>query len=281
MARGGRSVTTVARRILGAMGLTIQRTRTPAEVRCSNLGEGEIIRARLAQLGVTSRFCVDIAASDGTTMSNTYPLYEEGWAGVAAECDPGKFAALAAVYARFPGVTLMRCMVTPDNVTTLLEASSTPAEFGFLNLDIDGYDYFVLERILHRYRPRLMCVEVNEKIPPPLKFTVRWDPRYAWSGDHFYGASISKMHELCAAHHYALTELHYNSAFLVPAELWKGPSLGPEEAWRAGYRDKPDRREKFPWNANMEDLLTMSGGDAIAALHERFRERHGMYELSL
>jgi len=281
MSRSGGMARALARRVLRAIGLEVRRTPRAAATHFSHLGEQEIIRALLAQLGLASGFCVDIAASDGTTMSNTLPLYEAGWGGVAAECDPAKFAALAAVYARFPRVDLMRCMVTPDNVTALLEVSAAPEEFEFLNLDIDGYDYFVLERILHRYRPRLICVEVNEKIPPPLKFTVRWDPRYVWAGDHFYGASISKMHELCVAHHYALTELHYNSAFLVPAERWNGPSLTPEEAWRAGYLDQPDRREKFPWNADMEALLSLPAPDAVAALRERFRGREEFYELHL
>ncbi len=281
MAATGGVLKGFARRVLRAMGLTVRRIPPARSTHYSNLDEQGVIKRLLSHLGVASGFCVDIAASDGTTMSNTYPLYEDGWTGIAAECDPGKFTALAAAYARFPAVDLARCMVTPDNVIALLEASSTPKEFGFLNLDIDGYDYFVLERMLHRYRPRLICVEVNEKIPPPLKFTVRWDSRYVWAGDHFYGASISKMHELCVTHHYALTELHYNNAFLVPAELWNGPSLSPEQAWCTGYRDKADRREKYPWNANMDDLLSMSPEGAIAALRTRFRDRDGMYDLSL
>jgi hypothetical protein len=275
------TVKSFARRALRGMGLTVHRASRATNAQFSNFDEQRIIQVMLSQLAVTSRFCVDIAASDGTTMSNTYPLFSDGWAGIAAECDPDKFVKLAAAYASFTGVALMKCMVTPDNVTSLLEVSSTPTDFGFLNLDIDGYDYFVLDRILHRYRPRLICAEVNEKIPPPLKFTVRWDPRYVWAGDHFYGASVSKMHELCVAHHYALAELHFNSAFLVPEESWHGPSLTPEQAWRVGYRDKPDRREKFPWNADMDDLLAMSAGDAVAALRERFRDRDGMFELYL
>ena len=156
----------------------------------------------------------------------------DGWTGIAVECDAQKFSNLAEHDARFPGVALARCMITPENVVALPQATSTPEEFGFLNLDIDGYDSFVLDRILHQYRPRLICVEINEKIPPPIKFAVRWDPRYAWAGDHFYGASISKMHELCVSHHYALTELDYNSAFLIPSELFQGTPRPPEQAWR-------------------------------------------------
>jgi hypothetical protein len=64
-------------------------------------------------------------------------------------------------------------MVTPNNVVSLLLANDTPKEFAFLNLDLDGYDYFVLEQILTHYRPKLICKEINEKIPPPIKFSVK------------------------------------------------------------------------------------------------------------
>ncbi len=281
MAADGWTLKAVARRALRTMGLEVRRAPGEASSHYSHLDEQEVVRRSLARLDVSCRFCVDIAASDGTTMSNTYALFDEGWAGVAAECDAQKFSRLAEHYVRFPDVCLARCMVTPDNVLALLQATATPKEFGFLNLDIDGYDYFVLDRILHQYRPRLICVEINEKIPPPIKFAVRWDSRYAWAGDHFYGASISKMHELCVAHHYALTELHYNSAFMIPEELFEGTSLSPEQAWCEGYRDKADRQRKFPWNSDMDDLLTMSAADVLTSLRERFRERDGMYELHL
>ena len=40
----------------------------------SFLDEQTIIEKYLAQIAVSNKFCVDIAASDGTTMSNTYAL---------------------------------------------------------------------------------------------------------------------------------------------------------------------------------------------------------------
>jgi hypothetical protein len=36
---------------------------------------------------------------------------------------------------------------------------------GLLNLDIDSWDYFVLEEILAEFRPQLAIVEVNRLIP--------------------------------------------------------------------------------------------------------------------
>lgn len=47
-------------------------------------------------------------------------------------------------------------MVMPDTVVSLLSAN-IPRD-GVLSLDIDSYDYAVLEQILNYYRPRLICV---------------------------------------------------------------------------------------------------------------------------
>ena len=38
-------------------------------------------------------------------------------------------------------------------------------KIGFLDLDIDGYDYFVLETLLSKHKPKLISCETNEKIP--------------------------------------------------------------------------------------------------------------------
>jgi hypothetical protein len=249
--------------------------------RFSMLDEQPIVARRLERLNPSHRFCVDIGASDGTSMSNSCALYLEGWAGLAVEADAVKFSKLARAYAALPAVGLARCKVTPLNARALLEGHGVPEDFGFLSLDIDGYDYFVLRDVLSRFRPRLVCVEINENIPPPLKFTVTFDPGYAWAADHFFGQSISQVSLLCHEFRYSLVELHYNNAFLVPDEINPFPSLTAEEAYATGYRDRPDRKAKFPWNAPMEELLGMQPSEAMTFIRAFFRKYEGRYSCSL
>ncbi len=243
----------------------------------SNFDEQVIIQKYVSELKIQQRWCVDIAAGDGTTMSNTYSLFRGGWNGLAVEYDAKKFARLSKVYQNFAGVCLAKCKVTPPNVLALLKANQLPADFGFLNLDIDGYDYFVLEQILEVFRPSLICVEINEKIPPPVKFTVRWNPDYAWAGDHFYGQSLSQLYALCLAKRYALAELHYNNAFLIPSEISPYAGLTPEIAYQQGYLNKTDRKQRFPWNANMERILTLPPNEAIVSVKNHFKKYEGKF----
>lgn len=252
-----------------------------ADQRFSNLDEQSAIDGYLRDLKINEGYCVDIAASDGITMSNTYALYRKGWSGLAVEFDSIKFSRLAENYANFQGVNLSKCMVTPLNIVSLLQAHGAPANFDFLNLDIDGYEYFVLEKLLEAFRPKLICVEINEKIPPPIKFTVKWDKNYVWASDHFYGQSLSQLNILIELHNYALVELHYNNAFLIPVELSPSPSLTPEEAYRLGYLEKPDRKEKFPWNENMEEVLHMAPGKALDFINRFFKKYENLYRVSI
>lgn len=225
-------------------------------------------------------YCVDIAASDGTSMSNTYTLFTRGWSGLAVEYDANKFASLATRYRVFPEVHLCKCKVTPLNIVSLLTANEVPRDFDFLSLDIDGYDYYMLEQLLMQYRPRLICAEINEKIPPPLKFTVKYDPLYEWNVDHFYGQSISSLHSLVSSYEYSLVDLHYNNAFLIPSELCSKRSLTPEEAYCQGYKDKTDRKEKWSWNADMEEALHMKPEDALDFISRYFEKYKGKFEIS-
>ncbi len=275
-------IKSLVRDVFRKVGLEIRRiSSTDSENRIySMFDEQSIIHGylKLNAVDLESRYCVDIAASDGIDMSNTYSLYKNGWRGLAVEFDARKFESLARSYVNFPNVNLAKCMVTPLNILSLLSANEIPDRFDFLSLDIDGYDYFVLEQILGRYRPKLICAEINEKIPPPIKFTVKWNPSYAWAEDHFYGQSISQLHMLATKHQYALVELHYANAFLIPLEYSLKSSLTPEEAYQSGYLGKSDRKEKFPWNDNMEELLHMKPDDALVFINRFFGKYKGMFD---
>ena len=277
-----KKVSPLIKAVFQRMGLEVQRLpKMKSNGVFSHFDEQIIAKKYLDSLNIKDKYCVDIAAMDGVTMSNTFALYKEGWGGLAVEFDSENFSHLSYIYKDFKNVNLAKCMVTPLNVLSLLAAHEVPKEFGFLNLDIDGYDYFVLEQILLKYRPRLICTEINEKIPPPIKFTINWDPNYVWATDHFYGQSISQLHLLCLKHNYAIVELLYNNAFLIPLECKPKSMFSPQEAYRLGYLEKADRKKKFSYNANMEEVLRMKPEDALRFIETFFAKYKGRYVASI
>jgi len=178
-------------------------------------------------------------------------------------------------------VNLVRSYATPENVINILKSANTPKKPLFMNFDIDSYDYFVLQTLLEKYRPSLISVEINEKIPTPIKFAVMYNRNHEYTGDHFYGMSISMLGDICKEHSYDIIGLNYINAFLVPHEDNSFTTYSPDEAYRVGYKEKKDRKEKFPWNANMEELLSMTPDQGIQFIRNFFSKYEGKYILTI
>ncbi|MEO6655703.1 MAG: hypothetical protein ABIO36_06430 [Pyrinomonadaceae bacterium] len=246
----------------------------------SNFGEQQIIDKYVESLKINSRTAVDIGAGDGIRSSNTFHLFSDGWKGVGIEVDEAKYERLKKTYSSFAGVAASNEMISPGNASDVLTTYSVERDFGILSLDIDGNDYWVLDAILSNYRPQLIISEYNEKIPPPIKFTVEFDPDF-YLRNHFFGYSIAKLDDLLQKHNYALLEVEYNNVFLAPKELAGAFGKSAEAAYREGYRDRSDRKEKFPSNENMEILHSLEPEAGIEYLEKFYQEHRGKYRIEL
>ena len=265
-----KSLRKIAKGVLNSMGVELRAIRPSGGSQYSYQAEEAIIKRLLGTLDQVTQVYVDIGAAGGVNGSNSFALVNAGWSGLAIELGGDEFSKLAYEYRNHSRINLARTKVTPDNVLPLLASNGIPKNFGFLTLDIDGYDYFVLENVLTEYRPSLICAEINEKVPPPVKFTVTYDPNYAGPQGHLYGQSLAQLNVLCEKHDYAIVELEYNNAFLVPRELNKLPEFTPEEAYHKGYLDRPDRLSKYPWNSDMEAIHNLSPQQAVEFIQNKF-----------
>ena len=197
----------------------VRRTRAALpNSKVSNFNEQQIIDKYIERLGITNRTAVDIGAGDGIRSSNTYHLFANGWSGVGIEVDEAKSRRLAKAYSSFQNVSASSTKISPENAAEVLTSFSIGPEFGVLSLDIDGNDYWVLDAIFTRFRPRLVVSEYNEKIPPPIGFVVEYDPEFQLR-HHFFGYSIAKLKDLLDKHNYVLLEVEYNNVFIAPAEI--------------------------------------------------------------
>lgn len=226
----------------------------------------EYLRQLFAELGIQKGVCVDIGAFDGLNHSHTIDLLRQGWSGLAIECEPARFARLAEVYRVFKDAAAARHLITPESVLPLLQAYGIPTDFDFLSLDIDSYDYYVLEALLRVYRPSVICAEINEVIPPPIRFAARFKPDFAFDPyDRFYGQSLAMVCDLAQIHGYVPLRIHYMDVFLLDARLIGGPSPDLAELYRKGVLDqpRPDYYSYYPfaveklWQATPAEGLEM------------------------
>ena len=224
------------------------------------------------------RTAVDIGAGDGVRWSNTHALFLEGWNGLAIEADSRKFRKLKRTYRRSPNVSTCNEPATPDRIARLLRSYKIEKDFEVLSLDIDGNDYWILQSILEEFRPQLIVTEINEKIPPPLRFITKYDPEFRLR-HHFYGFSIMSLADLCRQFNYAILEVEYNNAFMAPRDLALERAVDPETAYRAGYMDRPDRKEKFPLNFDLDEVLSLPTDEALIFLNSFYAKERGKYYL--
>ena len=183
----------------------------------SRFDEEKVLAKYIAALLPSGHSCtaVDVGAGDGVRWSNTYALFKCGWKGIGFETDRRKFRKLVRAYRQYPGVFACGERVTPETVAPLLKSYGVERNLEVLSLDIDGNDYWVLQAILREFRPRLIVTEINEKIPPPIRFIAKYDPDFQLR-HHFYGFSIMSLADLCRRYDYGILGLEYNNAFLAP-----------------------------------------------------------------
>lgn len=248
----------------------------------SNFGEQEIIDKYVRTLNLTdhNRTFVDIGAGDGIRKSNSFDLLRNGWNVLGVECDARAFANLAAVYRFYPNGLACRCQVTPENAVDLLNTFRVEKDLAILSLDIDGYDYWVLDALLSAFRPRLVISEYNEKIPPPVKFVVNYSPDFTLR-HHFFGYSIAKLKDLLSKHNYVLLEVEYNNVFLAPAESSPPLVTSVEQAYLDGYRNRPDRSKKFGANEDLEILNDLDPRECLEFLVHFYSKYENEYQICL
>jgi hypothetical protein len=241
--------------------------------------EHEYIDRLMPTPSAENRFFVDLGASDGIEINNVYQLCTRGWSGLSVEADSARFARLAVTYARFPSVFLSRARITPENVVALLKSALCPREFAVLDLDLDSYDYFVLEAILDQYRPSLIVTEINPMFPPPIKFTLLVGDEPSSQADWFYGMSVSQLDALAAQAGYNIVDLNGYAAFLMPSELDPQPRRLAAELFETGYRSRyPDAAQPPPQLRGLSDLQP---NEAVKRINQYFADRDGRYTCSV
>lgn len=249
----------------------------------SGAGERVELEYLVSQVVPGPGYVVDIAASDGLSQSSTVGLFSaQGWKGLAIEMDPSKFSSLALSYSRMTGTSLARMRITPMNIVSTLQAFEVAPDFTVLNLDIDSYDLRVLESLLKGgFYPGIITMEINEKIPPGVFFTVEFDDEHYWQGDHFYGCSLDAACEIVQPFGYSLHKLQYNNAFFVRSDLSNEGvgDLAPDLAFELGYKKAVNRSSLFPYNSDVDHWLDLEPTDAVKAVTRFFNGYSGKFSI--
>jgi len=227
-----------------------------------------------------NKFFVDIGAQDGVLGSQTLSLAKRSWAGLSIEADQEMFEELSYFYKDFNSVALAMEFITPESICEILKKNNTPENFGFLNLDIDSFDFFILDALLEKYEPKIICIEINELIPPPIRFSII-ENDWEGVGDNFQGFSIQMISDICDKYGYKIIELHFNNLFLSKDADFNALNATISEIYEQGYLDQPLRKKYFEWNNKYDHIYALSEKEQLSFFQDLFKNKKGKHLLEI
>jgi hypothetical protein len=195
--------------------------------------EDGIIQEIFNRIGVTNRVFVEFGVENGVEC-NTAKLLIDGWRGLWLEASPqfvveiGKSLS-AFLQSRY--LTVKQAMVTAENINGLIEQAGITGDIDLLSIDIDYNDYWVWKAIT-AVKPRVVVIEYNATLRPPLSLTVPYDPTKYWDGTNYFGASLEALVRLGRDKGYRIVGCNFSgsNAFFVREDLTGDRFLEPATA---------------------------------------------------
>ena len=192
----------------------------------SQNGEDGVIAEIIRRIGPGARTFVEIGVETGVEC-NTALLLLDGWRGTWIEGSP-EMAEQARKIAAVAPVTVINSFVTADNVDRLVSDAADGEELTLLSIDIDSNDYWIWKAVTS-VRPRMVVIEYNASIPPPISATIAYNDTAQWDGTVYFGASLAALEALGREKGYSLVGcgLEGINAFFVRDDLLEDKFLQP------------------------------------------------------
>ncbi|MGN4126597.1 hypothetical protein ACMGD3_16545 [Lysinibacillus sphaericus] len=199
----------------------------------SQNGEDGIIDYLTKNLLNSNRFFVEIGSSDGIENNTAFLSIVKKYSGLMIEGND-KLAVLSSIiHSRYNlGVECFSEFITVDTINLLITHCHY-SDPDIMTIDIDGNDYYIVEKIFHLgYRPKIFVVEYNSSFGPSKSITIEYDDDFDYSKAHesllYYGVSITAWKKLFEkfGYHFVTVEQNGVNAIFVNSQNFTDDFLG-------------------------------------------------------
>lgn len=202
----------------------------------SQHGEDGCIYEIFNRIGTTNKIFVEIGVESGIE-NNTHLLLETGWKGLWIEGSEKHCQEIRKNFSKKLNdgrLSLEHCFVRKDNIDDVIK-KYFQGEIDLFSIDIDGNDYYVLDKI-SSIHPRVVVTEYNASFFPPCRMVIQYDPEFVWQRDDYSGVSLQILVDWFTVRGYTLVgcELSGTNAFWVRNDLFT--------------------KEKFPYKTDPTEL---------------------------
>jgi hypothetical protein len=174
--------------------------------------EDGVIERILTYLNMTTPpgYFVEFGCEDGTEINTRYLREKYNWKGL-----------LLSGFTENKEINLHKEIIMHSNILGLFEKYLVPRELDLLSEDTDYADYWIVETILTKYRPKVLIHEVNQQkscVTVPKQDNITF-----WDSTNYHGASVCAFH--CLAKQFGYTMVYCESAgvncFMIRNDLLK------------------------------------------------------------
>jgi hypothetical protein len=143
-------------------------------------------------------YYVEFGCEDGSEINTRYIREAYNWSGL-----------LMSGFTENSKINLHKEIIMHDNILSLFEKYYVPIEIDLLSVDTDYADYWILESILTKHKPKVVVFEVNQQticvtVPKPTKL-IFWQ-----NAENYIGGSVCAYH--CMGKRFGYTLVYCESA---------------------------------------------------------------------
>jgi hypothetical protein len=199
----------------------------------SQCDEDGIIQEIFRRIGNGNRVFVEFGVETGIEC-NSAKLLMEGWRGLWLDGSSAHVAHIRKnldAFVRDGRLRVIESFITAENINALLAEGGVIGDIDLLSIDIDRNDYWVWKAI-EVVKPRVVVIEYNATLRPPLSLVVPYEPMQTWNGSSYFGASLEALVKLGREKGYRLVGCSFSgaNAFFVRDEFAGDRFLDPATA---------------------------------------------------
>ncbi|MDC0417209.1 hypothetical protein OAL74_02035 [Candidatus Pelagibacter sp.] len=237
----------------------------------SQFGEDGIINWIIDKLDSIPKIFIEIGTQDYWESNTRFLLKLKNWKGylIEANIDDVKKIKTQSIYWQ-NDIKVIHKFIDKDNILSTLNKNVAEKEIGLISLDIDGNDYWILEKI-ENIKPYIFVCEYNPIFGDLNLISTLYDPFFDRTKKHYsnmyFGCSIKALIDLMDKKHY--TFLGSNSkgmnAFFIRNDLIENfrISIRNKKIFKPTIREARDEKGRLNFKTVSENFELIKNLDVI------------------
>lgn len=232
----------------------------------SQFGDDGIIQWLLKNLEISSKNFIEFGVGDFYESNSHFLLVNNNWNGFIIDSSEKNISLIknSEMYWKY-NLIAEKAFIDRNNINSILSLSGFN-DLGYLHIDLDGNDYWILENLnLERYSPDILILEYNAIFGNKEKISIPYNPTFNRINAHYsgkyWGASLQALNYLAEKKGYYFIGCNSagNNAYFLK-DIYKSkiskidPILGFQDAQFKEARDKKGKLSFLSHNEVKEQL---------------------------